>query len=174
MKTYSKTFKSTLAIATCAIIGVSAYAAVTFDSETGKGFVGKGDVQLVFGWNNDQLQSNASKVEFRYAGTETIGWICEWYTGPAHNRTYHSLDRDTTTSISSSVAYGERRNRNYQITGFDLKEFEDDTVTTGGDKEVGECEGNKTLAEDSIETLESVGTIEVSFDGGEWILLGDS
>lgn len=33
----------------------SALATVTFDPGTGTGFVGKGDVQNAFGWNNAQL-----------------------------------------------------------------------------------------------------------------------
>ena len=42
-----------------------AYAAVTFDPTTGQGFVGKGDVQYTFDWNNAQLQANADDVGFR-------------------------------------------------------------------------------------------------------------
>ena len=36
-----------------------ASASVTFNPATGTGFVGKGDVQLAYGWNNKQLQDNA-------------------------------------------------------------------------------------------------------------------
>jgi hypothetical protein len=45
------------------VIGASvALAAVTFNPMTGEGFVGKGDVQLIYGWNNQQLQLNAELV----------------------------------------------------------------------------------------------------------------
>src|SRR5919198_969081 len=53
-----------------------ASAAVTFDpscpftpsNATGKcGFVGKGDVQTVLGYNNDKMQKNASKLAFTYS-----------------------------------------------------------------------------------------------------------
>ena len=33
-------------------VSTAALATVTFDPATGIGFVGKGDVQLAFGWNN--------------------------------------------------------------------------------------------------------------------------
>ncbi len=55
-----------------------AFAAVTFDPATGTGFVGKGDVQLIYGWNNKQLQDNAANVQFR-ANSEVVtevSWTC--------------------------------------------------------------------------------------------------
>src|SRR3990170_2451923 len=41
-----------LLVLVAAISVGTALAAVIFDPVTGEGFVGKGDVQLVFGWNN--------------------------------------------------------------------------------------------------------------------------
>ena len=68
----------TTALLGTAMLASSALAAVTFDPVTGKGFVGKGDVQLEFGWNNAQLQSNASNVKFQ-AESEVVtevSWEC--------------------------------------------------------------------------------------------------
>lgn len=59
----------------------AAYAAVTFDEETGTGFVGKGDVQEAFGWNNAQLQQSAGDVEFVVKSTAEYDFDCAWYTG---------------------------------------------------------------------------------------------
>jgi hypothetical protein len=54
-------FKAAIAVpALCAMLATAALAAVTFDVNTGFGFVGKGDVQLAFGWNNKALQTNAT------------------------------------------------------------------------------------------------------------------
>src|SRR5918996_4693526 len=50
----------TAIVAAFAIGMTAAFALVTFDPSTGTGFVGKGDVQTAFGWNNKQLQNNAS------------------------------------------------------------------------------------------------------------------
>ena len=46
------------AIATPLAFASAANAAVTIDA-TGKGFVGKGDVQTALGYNNTQMQANA-------------------------------------------------------------------------------------------------------------------
>jgi opacity protein-like surface antigen len=45
-----------------ATISTAAVAAVTFDPATGTGFVGKGDIQLAFGWNNKAAQDNATAL----------------------------------------------------------------------------------------------------------------
>jgi len=45
-------------------MGLSTSISVSYFPETG-GFVGKGDVQTALGWNNAQLQTNASAVKFR-------------------------------------------------------------------------------------------------------------
>jgi hypothetical protein len=50
----------------------SASAAIRFNPETGVGFVGKGQVQLAFGWNNAELQANAENVRFE---AWDIGWL---------------------------------------------------------------------------------------------------
>ena len=52
------------ALATLALTIPAAHAAVTFDLATGTGFVGKGDVQTALGYNNAQLQKNASTLVF--------------------------------------------------------------------------------------------------------------
>lgn len=56
-----KSAKTLVALA-AATLATVAIAAVTFDPVTGTGFVGKGDVQTAFGWNNQQLQQNADGV----------------------------------------------------------------------------------------------------------------
>jgi hypothetical protein len=161
--------KSALAVATCAAVGISAFAAVIVDN-AGVGFVGKGDIQNAFGWNNQQLQDNAGNLEFRYVATESATWECEWWSGPDHNIKHHTIDREIVTSISASVAFDARKNRQNQITGFNLNGFEGDPVVIGGTDEIGHCEGNKTLVADSISYGESHGdgVVEVS-DGNGWI-----
>jgi hypothetical protein len=53
-----------VAIAALAV-PAAASASVTVDPVTGIGFVGKGEVQTAFGWNNDVLQKNAFNVTFK-------------------------------------------------------------------------------------------------------------
>ncbi|ALC89376.1 hypothetical protein AM500_05950 [Bacillus sp. FJAT-18017] len=53
------------------IMAGSVFASVTFDASTGTGFVGKGDVQTVLGWNNSQLQAGAGGLKFTYVTVDT-------------------------------------------------------------------------------------------------------
>lgn len=104
-------FAASLALAT------PATAAVTFDPGTGTGFVGKGDVQLAFGWNNTQLQSRATGVSFA-AVSETVtevSWICT----NTKNENTQERARTTTTSTSGIVS-GVTRDSKKQVSGFNL------------------------------------------------------
>lgn len=103
----------------------TAYAAVTFDPDTGKGFVGKGDVQEVFGWNNKQLQDNAASVTFTFV-SKTVSEV-SWECTNTNNDKIQERERTTTTETSgvlSSIA----RERN-QITGFNLNGFSSTETT---------------------------------------------
>ncbi len=139
-----------------------ANASVTFDPLTGTGFVGKGDVQLVYGWNNAQLQSNASGVTFSFSQHDRYDVECEWTTttgGPNPREILHDITVTSNTRVNSSIAYEARKNSQGQITGFNLTGL--GTTTTSGTTPVvgGTCPG-----------ASSVGTIVdvylVSSDGG--------
>jgi hypothetical protein len=107
--------------ATALLTATAAFAAVTFDATTGTGFVGKGDVQLEFGWNNAALQRNASGVSFQYKEETFYDVTCEWETvtgGPRSKTILHDVTLNKRTSVRSSIAY-DPRVRN-QITGFNL------------------------------------------------------
>lgn len=119
-------------------------AAVTFDPTTGKGFVGKGDVQLAFGWSNAQLQSNAKGVAFafnqheQYTGTCTFSVI----TGGVRNQEIRSVTstRVKNVNLAGEVAY-DTRMRN-QITGFNLTGYQNNVAVTGVALQNGDsCEG---------------------------------
>ena len=53
------------------MLAPAAMAAVTFNETKGTGFVGKGDVQVAFAWNNKQLQTNAAGVSFSFTQDAT-------------------------------------------------------------------------------------------------------
>ncbi|MFD1212914.1 hypothetical protein ACFQ36_12785 [Arthrobacter sp. GCM10027362] len=132
-------FAATLALA------APATAAVTFNQATGEGFVGKGDVQLAFGWNNSQLQSRATDVKFA-AASETVtevSWVC---TNPRNENT-QERERTTTTSTSGVVSAVTRDNKTRQVTGFNLSGYAGDptqTSTTEGNQ-LNSCPTNWTL-----------------------------
>jgi hypothetical protein len=132
-----------LTIAGIALVATTAVAAVTFDPATGAGFVGKGDVQIAFGWNNAALQRNAAGVTFAYNGVSTYSAVCSWTTGEGTpgERT-HEVTHSTRSGVEGSIAY-EARTKN-QINGFNLDGYSGAPVTTGGSiPVVGDpCHGN--------------------------------
>lgn len=130
------------AAALCALTGVGgASAAVTFDPAAGTGFVGKGDVQLAFGWNNAQLQANAAQIAFSYSSRDTYVATCSWITNEGtRNEKSHSNERTRTTGVKGVVTYEARAIK--QVSGFKLTGF-DEPTTTGTVPVVGEpCPGN--------------------------------
>jgi hypothetical protein len=157
------------AAASVALIASSASAAVTFDPETGEGFVGKGDVQDAFGWNNKQLQDNASSVEFAVSleSVSSATWTCDRDAGP------QTQERsNTTTTTTQGLVDSLARERN-QITGFYLTGFGEnssmDSETDG--PAVGSCPtGWSAIDLVEGEPVES-GGLSVSIDGETWIPL---
>jgi len=62
-------------------IGGGAGATVTVNND-GSGFVGKGDVQAAFGWNNAQFQRNAAAVTFSLANElDEVQRCWQWQNG---------------------------------------------------------------------------------------------
>jgi hypothetical protein len=98
------------------LVAPSALAAVSFDAASGTGFVGKGDVQLVLGLNNAQLQAQADGLQFASVSTVVteVSWICT----NDRNENIQERARTTTTSITG-VVDSVARVKN-QITGFNL------------------------------------------------------
>jgi hypothetical protein len=110
----------------------AAFAAATFDPVTGTGFVGKGDVQLAFGWNNKQLQDNAAGVTFESESVTVSeqSWTCTKLDRD-DNPTDQTSERErTTTTTTTGVVSKDLRERN-QITGFTLTGYSGSpTITT--------------------------------------------
>ena len=132
-----------LIIAAIAALSMStaAIAAVNVSDE-GVGFVGKGDVQLAFGWNNAALQRNAAGVTFSYDATDTYAAVCTFTTGEGtRGERTHNVDHARRTSVSSVITY-DARVRN-QITGVTLTGLGTTTTSGGAMPVVGEaCMGN--------------------------------
>ncbi|MCK8434742.1 hypothetical protein G3I77_17460 [Streptomyces sp. D2-8] len=146
-----------------------ALAAVTLDPATGTGFVGKGDVQTVFGWNNKQLQANATGVSFSYDATTLYSAVCEWSTGVGtKGQKTHTITLKRQAAVSSAVAY-DARERN-QVTGFNLLGYTS-TSTSGTVPSVGQpCVGNEEGINHngtwvSVDETGSTGTLSVSHAG---------
>jgi hypothetical protein len=152
----------------------AAYAAVTFDPDTGTGFVGKGDVQQVFDWNNKQLQQNAESVEFRAISevVTEVSWIC------TNNKNENIQEREeTTTTTIQGLVDSIARERN-QITGFNLNGYSGDgpeeSSTTDGPP-LNSCPSGPwslTTPAGDPEEVSSTSSLEVSKDGTNWENIG--
>ena len=78
--------------------------AYTLDTAAGTGFVGKGEVQQVMGWNNKTLQENASNVVFTYESTDDYSAVCTFVTGEGtRGEKTHNVAHTTETAVIASV-----------------------------------------------------------------------
>ncbi|MCE9680603.1 hypothetical protein LZP69_15735 [Shewanella sp. AS1] len=99
-------------------VALSANASVTYD-ENGVGFVGKGDIQSLFDWNNSQLQENAGSLQFRFISEGTVTWLCEGFN--KNGKLVQSKTPSMSTSVDAKATLDSRKNKKEMITGFDLK-----------------------------------------------------
>ena len=95
--------------------------------QTGTGFVGKGELQDPWGWNNQTLQQNASGVSFSVESQGRYEYDCEWVTGEGtRGQRTHQVTHKRTSLVSSALDYETRTNqskKNVQVTGFVLTGF---------------------------------------------------
>jgi hypothetical protein len=122
-----------------------AVAAIIGPDANGFGFVGKGDVQLVYGWNNKALQDNASKVDFQAFSEETTSWTCSKPNPSDPSKPDIVNQRSTTTTtqgLVTTVARENSKGKDGPVSGFYLQGWEGTpTQTTTGDV-LGSCPAN--------------------------------
>jgi hypothetical protein len=125
--------RSVAALAFGLIAAAAVHAEVTFDSSSGEGFVGKGDVQRAFGWNNKQLQDNAAALTFTYSEVGSYSVVCTGHTNPGQNpRTFS----DREIGVLGGVDYLSRRggvDQSRQINGFVLSGVDEANVVSSGE-----------------------------------------
>lgn len=123
-----KIFTLISALAILGMLATSALAAVTFNPATGTGFIGKGDVQLAFEWNNKALNNNIGAVAFTYEVEGTYTYVCS----RVHSR--HGYQEQTfpnkVTSLNSELEHELRNNKKGAVTGIRLVGF-GDVVASG-------------------------------------------
>lgn len=111
------------ALVALAVPSVASASVDNYLPEAGTGFVGKGDVQTPFGWNDQALQSKASGVTFTYESKtdDTYAVTCEWDTGTKHI-VHHVQNKSAnlTDSVAYDVSKVDRKNPNQKVTGFNL------------------------------------------------------
>ncbi|MFB2639586.1 hypothetical protein ACE02P_16265 [Shewanella bicestrii] len=109
-----------VALASFAFMG-SVNASVTYD-EAGVGFVGKGDIQSLFDWNNSQLQDNAKFLHFQFIATGTVTWRCKkaHANENADGEGLYVTMSSQTTMLGANASVEARKNAPAKITGFYL------------------------------------------------------
>jgi hypothetical protein len=147
-----------------------ASAAVTFDAETGRGFVGKGDIQLLNGWNNAQLQTNAASVaqNFRFKQQDRYEIVCMWTTvtgGKTPKTVVHEVEQ--TRNINANLSIDATARTRNQVNGFILNGY--GAGSTGGAvPEVGQScpgQGNQDGIIEAVTLESSRGGLQVTIGG---------
>jgi hypothetical protein len=104
-------------VASALTLSALANAAVTYD-ENGVGFVGKGDVQSIYDWNNSMFQDNHEDVRFQMVSGGGTTWKCSGL-NPAGKLVIQTKGSDS-EELDFEVGYDARKNRQGQVTGFIL------------------------------------------------------
>ncbi len=161
-----------LAMATMVVSAGAVFAIVTFDSESGTGFVGKGDVQTAFNLNNKQMQAKHQNVTFKYVATATYEFDCEWYTGPDHNLKRHQNTQTAETGVNASIASDSRKTG--QWTGWFLNGYPGGAQNPVAEPTDADCgaEGSekKSIVEGSVEKISESGGLYAVLNGEERLL----
>ena len=118
-----KLISATLAVGLFAVV-LSSASAYTMDA-TGTGFVGKGEVQTAFGWNNQQLQANAAGVTFSYVEEGTLTQTCEREAGRSQIITREFTKVRTINVVVGSSGRNISSGLHGPNTGFILTGFQD-------------------------------------------------
>jgi hypothetical protein len=112
--------KITVLIAALAILGMLATSAFAYTlNANGTGWVGKGEVQTVFGWNNHAMQTYHTGVIFRYEDQASYSAVCTFTTGAGTpGEQTHNITIPRHVNINSAVASDSRKTG--QWTGWHL------------------------------------------------------
>jgi hypothetical protein len=125
-----------------------ANAAITYDPATDTGFVGKGDVQYTYGWNNRALNDNAGSLKFARQDklVEEWSWECRTVTnnGSIKEQEKKTKEISFTRTIVSKVV----RDNKKQVTGFGLDGLAGaaiKTIESPAEDDAGYCKPGSTL-----------------------------
>lgn len=129
------------------------------DTTTGTGFVGKGDVQDAFGWNDHDLQANYTDATFALnaESTSTTTWSCF----NSNNRKTQDRKHVVLASTTGGLLHEARSNPQDKVTGFLL------TGLAEGSSVVSETDGPKPDSCPSGPWTFGAGSSTTTVTGGE-------
>ena len=146
-----------LSMTAVATVATAAYAA-TFDPTTGTGFVGKGELQTPWGWNNATLQKEAEGVTFKVSQQVTYEQECSYLTGGRNPERVRET-KEATRPLNSRVTYETRNNKRGAVTGFILDGF----GSSSGPVPTDLCTGRGAQAEGPVEEVDrTAGTLKAN------------
>jgi hypothetical protein len=119
----------TAAIAAAMLLGSAGTAAAYTIDGDGNGFVGKGEVQLAFGWNNTQVQTAAPGVSFTLSEVAEYTMVCS----RVHDRNGYQEQtfKNREIGLTSAIEVDTRRNGKGAVTGFLLQGWDGEPEYTG-------------------------------------------
>jgi len=151
-----------------ALVSTAALASVTLDVTDGSltGFIGKGDVQSAFHFNNKQMQDTKDTVKFVFSDTLHVTFSCTFQT----THTTHTHDWDRSGDLSMKWVGNPRLNPTGSGTGWlvsgDLHLTGNLASLTDFPVEGQPCPlGNGTVDEGSINVVESGATLTATIGG---------
>jgi hypothetical protein len=167
------------AAAATAMISSAAYAA-TLDLTTGLGFVGKGEVQLAYGWNNAVMQRNHTAVDFYLQTTARYEVECEWTTETGGKKSKTILhDVTKKFKVSDTTAIDTKSRMTGQWTGWNLRGYEggapdiielpasQTSCPQGGTASDNDPPGNDAVVVAAYFTSEPVNTLYATHSSGD-------
>jgi hypothetical protein len=127
-----KHFRKSLVVLAVALGASATWAEVSINAAGGFGWVGKGDVQQAYGWNNKTLQTNAQGVSFEVKEHQKLTIVCEIEKelGKVVEVRYPELN--ITRNVISTTDSDPRQN-NSRFTGYRLNGY--GFQTASGSKE---------------------------------------
>jgi len=155
-----------------AVAATAALATVTFNFSTGVGFVGKGDVQTAFLWNNAAAQKNVPGVSFAYKASDVYDVECYWETTTGSGKIIvHDITIPKHRNINATIAYDARTHKQvdgFNLTGFNGGEIDDKPIPQVGDA----CPGNNPGTVITVTLVSSdVGGLYVTYGTTSVLLL---
>lgn len=161
-RTTAKTIKwlAALASASTLLLGlsVSAHASTTLDPSDGTGFVGKGDLQLQWGWSDAQLQANYADTVFTLKQHQKTEGVCEGWSEATKNKASElkTKEYDRTSNLFTGLAWSARTTgKTPKVTGINLNGL-GATSESGGTFTSGET----CTAQGAAGTIVSIAVIE--------------
>jgi hypothetical protein len=154
-------FRKTMAAAAMGVglllAAAGSASAYTMDAG-GVGWVGKGEVQSAYGWNNKAMQDNVAGVTFVYDNTATYEVVCEFDNPGGH----HVITNTKRSSVKATLGSDARNNSSGKqgpMTGWYLTGFGAVTSTGQAVPSVGDgCPGNSGLGAITSVTQTGTGT----------------